>query len=138
MENNGRAKTEEDFNNWFFNLSRYSVSYSITFENKDLSLLSPGQKGIVLLLLYLEIDQDDQRPLIIDQPEDNLDNLSVYSNLIEFFRKRKSKRQIILITHNPNLVVRTDSEQIVIAAYDGSGNPKISIPAPAPSRRNRC
>jgi hypothetical protein len=121
-----KTKTEEDFNNWFFNLSRYSVSYSITFENKDLSLLSPGQKGIVLLLLYLEIDQEDQRPLIIDQPEDNLDNLSVYSNLIEFFRKRKAKRQIILITHNPNLVVNTDSEQIVIAAYDGSGNPKIS------------
>ena len=121
-----KTKTEEDFNNWFFDLSPYSVSYSITFENKDLSLLSPGQKGIVLLLLYLEIDQDDQRPLIIDQPEDNLDNLSVYSNLIEFFRKRKGKRQIILITHNPNLVVNTDSEQIVIAAYDGSGNPKIS------------
>jgi hypothetical protein len=121
-----KTKTEEDFNNWFFDLSRYSVSYSITFEGKDLELLSPGQKGIVLLLVYLELDQDDQRPLIIDQPEDNLDNLSVYSNLIEFFRKRKLKRQIILITHNPNLVVNTDSEQIVIASYNGAGNPKIS------------
>ena len=68
-----RTKTEEDFNDWFFNLSRYAVSYSITFENKDLSLLSPGQKGIVLLLLYLEIDRGDQRPLIIDQPEENLE-----------------------------------------------------------------
>jgi hypothetical protein len=126
-----RSKTEEDFNNWFFNLSRYSVSYSITFEGKELSLLSPGQKGIVLLLLYLEIDQDDQRPLIIDQPEDNLDNLSVYSNLIEFFRKRKNRRQIILITHNPNLVVNTDSEQIIIASYDGTCNPKITYRAGA-------
>jgi hypothetical protein len=118
-------KNEEDFNNWFFSLEPYGVTYSITFEGRDLSLLSPGQKGIVLLLVYLEVDQDDQRPLIIDQPEDNLDNLSVYSNLIEFFRRRKSNRQIVLITHNPNLVVNTDAEQILVATFDGSRNPKI-------------
>jgi hypothetical protein len=121
-----RNRTEEDFNNWFYSLDPYSVEYSITFEGRDLSLLSPGQKGIVLLMVYLDVDRDDQRPLVIDQPEDNLDNLSVYANLIEFFRKRKLYRQIILITHNPNLVVNTDSEQIVIANYDGERNPKIA------------
>jgi hypothetical protein len=54
-----------------------------------LQLLSPGQKGIVLLLVYLEVDQEDNRPFIIDQPEDNLDSLSVYASLIDYFRKRK-------------------------------------------------
>jgi energy-coupling factor transporter ATP-binding protein EcfA2 len=73
----------------------------------------------------LEVDQGDTRPLIIDQPEDNLDNLSVYSNLIEYFRQRKKTRQIIIITHNPNLVVNTDAEQIVIADYDGTRSPRI-------------
>jgi len=126
-----KTKSEEDFNNWFFDLSPYTVEYSITFEGRDLSLLSPGQKGIVLLMVYLEVDHEDQRPLIIDQPEDNLDNLSVYSNLISFFRKRKQYRQIILVTHNPNLVVNTDSEQIVIASYQGERNPKIVYKAGA-------
>lgn len=120
-----KSKTEEDFNNWFYSLDPYSVEYGITFETRNLSLLSPGQKGIVLLLVYLEVDQDDQRPLIIDQPEDNLDNLSVYRNLIQFFRKRKLSRQLILITHNPNLVVNTDAEQIIVATYEGERNPRI-------------
>jgi hypothetical protein len=126
-----RNKTEEDFNNWFYDLQPFRVEYSITFEGRELSLLSPGQKGIVLLVVYLEVDHDDQRPLIIDQPEDNLDNLSVYSNLIRFFRKRKLHRQIILVTHNPNLVVNTDSEQIIIASYNGERNPKIIYKAGA-------
>jgi chromosome segregation ATPase len=120
-----KGKTEEDFNNWFFDVSNFSVNYSIKFDDKELQLLSPGQKGIVLLLVYLEVDQDDSRPLIIDQPEDNLDSLSVYSNLIEFFRERKRTRQIIIITHNPNLVVNTDAEQIIIADFNGSRNPHI-------------
>ena len=133
-----RNKTEEDFNNWFYDLKPYSVKYSVTFEGRSLSLLSPGQKGIVLLLVYLEVDQDDQRPLIIDQPEDNLDNLSVYANLIQFFRKRKQTRQIILITHNPNLVVNTDAEQIVVAIYQGDHLPRIAYRSGAleESRKN--
>ncbi len=75
--------------------------------------------------MYLEVDQEDNRPLIIDQPEDNLDSLSVYASLIAYFRKRKKTRQIIIITHNPNLVVNTDAEQIIIADFDGTQTPHI-------------
>lgn len=121
-----KDKTVKDLDDWLFSTWHYTVSYSIKFDGKDLQLLSPGQKGIVLLLVYLEVDQEDDRPLLIDQPEDNLDNLSVYSNLINYFRRRKKLRQIVIITHNPNLVVNTDAEQIIVARFDGDDTPKIS------------
>lgn len=117
--------TPRDFANWLFAVDGFSVTYSVRFDGKDLQLLSPGEKGIVLLLLYLEAESEDNRPLIIDQPDDNLDNLSVYPNLIDYFRARKTTRQIIIITHNPNLVINTDAEQVLVANFDGSRSPKI-------------
>ena len=52
-------------------------------------------------------------PLVIDQPEDNLDNESVYQILVTFLKKAKKRRQIIMVTHNPNLAVVADAEQII-------------------------
>ena len=118
-----------DFDNWLYNPNFYHIKSSIQFDGIDINLLSPGQRGIVLLLLFLSIDSEDRRPLLIDQPEDNLDNLSVYRELIESFRRRKKGRQIIIITHNPNLVVNTDSEQIIVAKFKGEDNPCISYKA---------
>lgn len=118
--------TREDFYNWLFDLTPFTIVSSLRFDGTDLYVLSPGQKGIILLMLYLEIDKADYRPLIVDQPEENLDNLSVYRDLIDFFRERKQYRQIIMVTHNPNLVVNTDAEQIVVASYDGKGSPRLS------------
>jgi len=115
----------EDFDNWLFDVSHFSVASSLSFDGTDLHLLSPGQKGIVLLMLYLEIDKSDTRPLLIDQPEDNLDSLSVYNDLIHFFRDRKQYRQIIIVTHNPNLVVNTDTEQVIVANYTGDRTPRL-------------
>jgi ABC-type lipoprotein export system ATPase subunit len=121
--------TSQDFYNWFFAVNPFQIVSSLTFDDTDLYLLSPGQKGIVLLLLYLGMDRGDTRPLIIDQPEDNLDNLSVYKDLIRLFRERKQYRQIILVTHNPNLVVNTDAEQVIVASYDGKADPRITYSA---------
>ena len=77
--------------------------------------LSPGTRGIVLLLLYLAIDRDHDRPLIIDQPEENLDPKSIFDELVERFRRAKLRRQIIIVTHNANLVVNADADQVIIA-----------------------
>jgi len=118
-------RTPREFADWLYDIEPYGVTYTLEYDNKDLKYLSPGEKGIVLLLLYLEAEEDDHRPLIIDQPDDNLDNLSIYPGLIQYFRERKQTRQIIVITHNPNLVVTTDSEQIIIGSFDGSRAPRI-------------
>ncbi|UPA22918.1 hypothetical protein K8942_01760 [Candidatus Peribacteria bacterium] len=116
----------EHFANWILDVNRYKVISSLKFDGTELTLLSPGQKGIVLLILYLHIDKSDTRPLLVDQPEDNLDNLSVYVDLIEYFKERKLNRQIIIATHNPNLVVNTDAEQICISNYEGGNKPRIN------------
>jgi hypothetical protein len=118
-------RTLKDFADWFFDISPFGVTYTLEYDHKDLKYLSPGEKGIVLLLLYLEAEEDDHRPLIIDQPDDNLDNLSIFPSLVRYFRERKRTRQIIIITHNPNLVVTTDSEQIIIGGFDGARAPRI-------------
>lgn len=111
---------ENDFYNWLYSTEFYKTVDSLKFNNTDLDKLSPGLKGISLLILFLELDQEDQRPLLIDQPEENLDNRSVYETLRKYFLSVKKRRQVFLITHNPNLVVNTDSEQIFVANYDAS------------------
>jgi hypothetical protein len=118
-------RTARELADWFFDIEPFGVTYTLEYDKKDLKYLSPGEKGIVLLLLYLEAEEDDHRPLIIDQPDDNLDNLSIYPSLVQYFRERKHTRQIVIITHNPNLVVTTDSEQIIIGSFDGSRTPRI-------------
>ncbi|WP_418138248.1 TrlF family AAA-like ATPase [Agrobacterium sp. El2ro-1b] len=79
---------------------------------RDFSKLSLGQQQSVLLALMLSSDSD--RPLIIDQPEDNLDGEFIYATLVPVLRRAKERRQIIIVTHNPNVAVLGDAEQIVV------------------------
>lgn len=103
------------FAKWLYSTDHISLQYGIDFDGVDIRKLSPGTRGIVLLLLYLALDDADTRPLIIDQPEENLDPKSVNDELVELFIAAKAKRQVIMVTHNANLVINTDADQIVIA-----------------------
>ena len=82
------------------------------FVQRDFSKLSLGQQQSVLLALMLSADSD--RPLIIDQPEDNLDGEFIYSTLVPVLRRAKERRQVIIVTHNANVAVLGDAEQIVV------------------------
>ena len=91
--------------------------YSLMLDGKDLNQLSPGERGSLLLVFYLLVDKSDI-PIIVDQPEENLDNQTVYRLLIPVIKQVKKRRQIIMVTHNPNIAVVCDAEQIIHAAID--------------------
>ena len=81
--------------------------------------MTPGKRALFLLRLILA-QSDDKWPLLIDQPEDDLDSRSIYGEIVPFIKKSKKKRQIIMVSHNANLVVGADSEQVIVANRSGS------------------
>jgi hypothetical protein len=121
------SKSLIDLADWLFSTKHISISYEMTFNGVPLKLLSPGAKGVLLMLLYLGIDKNDTRPLLIDQPEDNLDPESVFNILVPYFVEAKKRRQIIMVTHNPNLVVATDSDQVIIAKITPKGTGHLPV-----------
>jgi len=99
-----------------YNLLETNISYEVE-ENlyKSINQLSLGQKGTILLKFYLS--SGNECPILIDQPEDHLDNDFIYKDLVKTIRDVKEKRQLIIITHDANLVVNGDAEQIIVANY---------------------
>lgn len=87
---------------------------------REFSRLSLGQKQSVLLALMLSAESN--RPLIIDQPEDHLDSEFIYQTLVPVLRRAKERRQVIIVTHNANIAVLGDAEQIIVLkAQDDTG-----------------
>lgn len=107
-----QVKDVQSLYDYMFTLNFLSNNYQLKQGDKSLEQLSPGERGALLLVFYLLLDKNDI-PLIIDQPEDNLDNHSVATVLVPFIRAAKNKRQIIIVTHNPNLAVVSDADQII-------------------------
>lgn len=121
----------KQFATWLFGTGHITVRYEISYDGIDIRKLSPGTRGIVLLL-YLALDDSDDRPLIIDQPEENLDPKSVFDELVTLFIAAKAKRQVIMVTHNANLVINTDADQIIVASagpHPSGGLPPIAYAA---------
>lgn len=109
--------SKEEFYQYVFSLEYLEPKYILLWEGKKLDQLSPGERGTLLLIFYLLID-DSEIPLVIDQPEGNLDNLTVAKVLVDCVREAKVRRQVFLVTHNPNLAVVCDAEQIIYARLE--------------------
>lgn len=112
-----KGHTKQELYDYIYGMEYVSPYFQLKMNGKPLASLSPGERGALLLLLYLFIDMDD-KPLIIDQPEENLDNESVFNYLVHFVKAAKQKRQIIMVTHNPNLAVVCDADQIIQMRID--------------------
>lgn len=107
-----------------FGLNFLEPRYSLLFQDTQIEQLSPGQRGALLLIFYLLVD-DGKMPIILDQPEENLDNETVFRLLVPVLSEAKRKRQIIMVTHNPNLAVVCDAEQIIHAKFDRASDSTI-------------
>ena len=95
-----------------------SVRYSRTGDGRDfqpISQASAGQRSAAMLAFLLAHGEE---PLVLDQPEDDLDNHLIYDLVVRQIRENKFRRQIIVVTHNPNIVVNGDAEMVHALAFD--------------------
>jgi ABC-type lipoprotein export system ATPase subunit len=111
------SKKLVDLYDYIFKLAYLEPRYTLKLGDKDISQLSPGEKGALLLVFYLLLDQEEI-PIIIDQPEQNLDNESVVKLLVDCIRRARARRQVIIVTHNPNLAIVCDADQIIYSRID--------------------
>ena len=96
-------------------IQRYlNVRAEFEYKGKTVEKLSAGQRGTFYVCLKLATDAFGS-PFVFDQPEDDLDNDFIMHSLVPLFRKIKQYRQVIIVTHNANLVVNCDAEQVIIA-----------------------
>jgi ABC-type lipoprotein export system ATPase subunit len=107
-----------------FGFGYLSPFFTLRWAGKDVQQLSPGERGTLLLVFYLLIDRSDI-PLIIDQPEENLDNQTVYNVLVPSIKEARARRQLIIVTHNPNLAVVCDADQVICASIDKEDDNRV-------------
>lgn len=100
----------------------YNVDYIVKMDNDNIQDMSPGKKALVLLRLLISL-AESACPILIDQPEDDLDNRSIFDELIRFIKEKKVDRQIITVTHNANIVLGGDAELVIVANQDGKNAP---------------
>ena len=121
-----KKRNLKELYNYVFNPADYlEVRYQLQLGQKDLNLLSPGERGAILLVFHLLLDKEDI-PLIMDQPEENLDNESIYEVLVKLIKDVRKRRQVIIVTHNPNLAITTDADQIIRVKIDRLSGNKFS------------
>lgn len=93
-----------------------------TRDYRPLDKLSPGQKSTAILLLIMQASHD---PLLIDQPEDDLDNRFIYDDIVQRLRVAKPTRQFVIATHNANIPILGDAEQIIVLDAQEVGGPPV-------------
>ncbi len=110
--NNLHTALEKLFSDWFY------IHYVVKSGNDTINSMSPGKKALVLLELIVNLEKG-KCPILIDQPEDDLDNRSIYTELVKYLKDKKHERQIIVVTHNANIVVGADAEEVIVANQSG-------------------
>lgn len=117
--NTTQTALERLFSDWYY------IHYTVKSGNDTIDRMSPGKKALVLLEMIVNLEKS-KCPILIDQPEDDLDNRSIYTDLVSYLKSKKHERQIIVVTHNANVVIGADAEEVIIANQDGKESPNNS------------
>ncbi|MBU4100851.1 MAG: histidinol-phosphatase, partial [Proteobacteria bacterium] len=114
------AEFKKRFEDNIFNLISFRVEdkFTINYNDKPLKDHSLGQRATALILFLLA--QKETNVLIIDQPEDDLDNQTIYEDVIKAIKSLKGNMQFVFATHNANIPVLGDSEKILSCKYSES------------------
>lgn len=123
-----KSSFETEFFNNLKEIITYQVpnKYSIMYKGKDISTLSLGQRASAMILFIL--GQKDNNVIIIDQPEDDLDNQTIYEEVIKILISLKPEMQFIFATHNANIPVLGDSEMVhYCSALEVDNNSHINV-----------
>ena len=103
----------------YMTIPYYEITLNLSDGEDLITEMSPGKSGLIILKL-LTYMSNEKFPILIDQPEDNLDNRTISKELVNLIRDISEQRQIIMVTHNANLAVLTDSENVIVANQDVS------------------
>lgn len=110
----------EELYDLIFGLAYLEPHYSLRYKDLELDQLSPGEKGTLLLMFYLLVDPS-RSPLLLDQPDENLDNQTIKDLLVPAIKEASARRQVIVVTHNPNVAIVADADQLIVADKSDDG-----------------
>lgn len=120
-----KGRTSAELYDFLLGLDYVRPRFELLWEGNRPEQLSPGERGTLLLVFYFVLDMRTC-PLIIDQPEENLDNETIYKVLVPCIMFAKKRRQVVMVTHNPNLAVAADADQVIYARVAKQGSLQLS------------
>ncbi len=112
------SRDKQQFMLDIFSQPWFDISYDVKFQGDTLNRMSEGKRAFIVLRLLLDFSSREC-PILIDQPEDDLDSRSVFRDLVSFLRRKKKERQLIIVTHDPNIVIGADAEEVIVANQNG-------------------
>lgn len=108
-----------------FDPKPFYFDWEVSYKGDSFGKMSQGKSNLVLLKIFVSLS-NSKWPILIDQPENDLDNRSIVRDLVGYLKEKKIERQIVVVTHNPNVVLGADAECVIVANQEGQDDARIN------------